>query len=86
MRASFGIMGRMAPLFSKMVGLRSDTFSKKRSTWYSCLAEEAARASTVRPMSALAADVDRPVAEARAERGPDRGVSGLPRTTRGFTC
>jgi hypothetical protein len=36
-------------------------------------------------MSAFAAVVDKPVAEARAERGPLRGVSGLPRTVIGFT-
>ena len=36
-------------------------------------------------MSALAAVVDKPVAEASAERGPLKGVSGLPRTVIGFT-
>jgi hypothetical protein len=77
----------MAPLFSKMVGFLRETFSNMRATSYSCLAVElVAMASDVRPMRAFAAEVERPVAEARAERGPERGVSGLPRTIRGFTC
>jgi hypothetical protein len=79
-------MGRMAPLFSKMVGFLKETFSKQSATSYSREAVEDAIASDVRPMRAFAAEVDRPVAEARAERGPERGVSGLPRTIRGFTC
>ena len=86
-RASFGIMGRIAPLFSKMVGFLKETFSNMRATSYSREAVELfIMASDVRPMRAFAADVERPVAEASADRGPDKGVSGLPRTIRGFTC
>ena len=37
-------------------------------------------------MSALAADVERPVAEARTDRGPDNGISGDPLITTGFVA
>lgn len=38
------------------------------------------------PMRAFAADVDRPVAEASTDLGPDRGISGLPRIITGLTA
>ena len=41
---------------------------------------------TICPISALAAEVDRPVADARTDRGPERGISGLPRTITGLVA
>jgi hypothetical protein len=94
-----GIIGRIAPLFSKMVGFLRETFSKMMATSYSLLTAGGAGAEgtvvaaaaapfgpAVLPIRAFAADVERPVAVASAERGPERGVSGEPRTIRGFTC
>lgn len=38
------------------------------------------------PMSALAAEVDRPVADAKTDLGPERGISGDPRTITGLVA